>query len=1184
MSFRYDCWWAVLCLGMALCVPSAPVAAQTVGASLSGTVQDATGAVIPGVELTLINEGTGAVSTFVSDEAGRFSFQNLAPGSYELRASLPGFKEYVQSGIQLRINQKARLDVVMEIGEVTETIEVVGQPPQLNFENATREEGIDPDTLQKLPLLVSGTVRSSAALAVLIPGVTTGGSNNPYDARFNGSVVSGDEAIVDGVTMQQGTMSQSGMISIYQDFPYSPDMISEIKVLTSNYEPQYGGTAGATIIAETRSGTNEFHGSAFWFHRNSALNASAFDQERPFNLQHNFGANIGGPVKLPGVWSDKIQTFFYFNHEQFRINGGATAPILSVPTVKNRQGDFSDWVDPQGNLIPVYDPMTLRSNPDYDPSQPRGADNLPYLRDQFMGCDGNSPNVICPDRFANSLALAYLRHLPEPNRPGIFANYQAPPVPDIILANTKYYFWRIDMNIGDSDRVYFSSWSQWAPKNENTTLPLPISNELYTDPQNSWVNRLNWTHTFSPSLVTHVAVGYLNRNEGYGSLNEAYVDEFPKIPGVAAYTHVPVIQFSDGYPTLSTTNGPGILNKTTRPTVAGSTLTTWVKGDHVFKFGMEYRNLAQNFHDNTNNSGTFGFGRGPTGLAGIPSGNPIASFLLEQVGWANVTFRTVDAWYARQKAIAVFGGDTWKITPKLTFNYGVRWDVFTPATELYDRMSFFDPTLPNPGADGRLGGLAFADEFEERFGRNHPEETWYRGFAPRLGLAYAWDDKTVFRMGYGIFYHQAYCPGWGGCMNLDGYNTTPSFSTTLEGLQAAFKLSDGVPQTFEKPPFLRADYRNGQGTMYRPFDANRRAYSQQWNLTIERQVMRDTMVSAGYVGTKGTRLPSLVAPPNALDPRLLSMGDRLTDEFEPGMTELHGVPVPYAGWVEQMTGCAPTVAQALMPYPQYCSNLQGLNENAGSSKYHSFQLKVDRRFSEGTFVLLSYTISKLLTTTVDTNESVGSSTWSGFGGVISPFERERAMTLAPDDVPQVLSVSFIYELPWFRNASGPAKWFLGDWSMVNVFRYSSGLPFWFRSSDCTIPYQFRMGCLPDYDEAGMYAQSKGDFDPGRGPLFNASAFEGPVFNFEQGHGTVTSNERGYSFYNHDLSIMKTVPIGEVARFELRGEFFNIWNWHRFVAGGAGLAFTTDVASPNFGYWNGSVSAPRTVQVSARISF
>ncbi len=1153
--------------------------AQTINASLSGAVTDSTGGVVPGVELDLTSQETGARATYISDDQGRFSFQNLTPGTYDLRATLTGFKEYVQSGIELNINQKARLNVILQVGEVTETVEVVGQPSQLNFENATREEGISPETLQTLPLLFNSGPRSSASFAILMPGVATGATNSAYDSRINGGLVSGDEAIVDGVSMQQGTMSQSGMISINQDFPYSPDMVSEIKVLTSNYEPQYGGTAGATIIAETKAGTGEFHGSGFWYHRNSALNAAAFDQQKSFQLQHNMGFNVGGPVKLPGIWSDKVKTYFYFNHEQWRINGGASSNRISIPSLKNRQGDFSDWIDSStGNLIPVYDPDTLRANPNYDPTQAAGVNNLPYLRDQFPG------NIIPQDRWANSFALSYFRYLPDPTRPGALLNYDAPPVPDIILANTKYYFYRIDTNIGEKDQLYWSSWSQWAPKNTATALPVQLANNTYTDPQNSWVNRLNWTHTFSPNLINHFAIGYLNRNEGYGSINEAYIDDFPKIPGVAAYTHVPVINFSDGYESYSTTNGFGPPNTTTRPTVVGNTLTTWVKGDHTFKFGAEYRDLGQNFHDATNQAGSYSFNRGTTGLflAG-QAGNPVASFLLEQVGSGNVTFRSVDAWYVRQKALAFYGGDTWKMTPKLTLNYGLRWDVFTPAVETRNNSSFFDPTLANPAAGGLLGGLAFADEFEQRTGRNHPEKTWKGGWAPRIGIAYAWDDKTVIRTGYGIFFHQAYCPGWGGCTSLDGYNANPSFSSTNNGMVAAFVLSEGFPQNFERPPFLEPGYQNGQGIYYRPFDANERAYSQQWNLTVERELVQDMMLSVGYVGNTAIHLPSAMAPPNVLNPSLLSQGVALDAIFQPGMTELNGAAIPYDGWIEQMTGCDPSVAQALLPYPQYCGSIQGIDENAGNSSYHSLQLKVDKRFTQGTFLLVSYTWSKLITTSQQTNEPT-SGTWSGQGSTISPFERGRTKTLAVDDVPQTLSISFIYELPGIGD--GAVRSITSGWALTNIFRATSGVPFYFRDSpNCTLPGQFRMRCIPNYNDGSLYAQDKGSFDPANGPLFNASAFE-TIQPYEQGTGTPITNERGFGYYNHDFSVVKNTPIGEVARFQLRFEFFNLWNWHTFTGSSnwGSLPFDVSLSSSDFGTWNGTVSQPRVIQLGARLEF
>src|SRR5439155_10063139 len=211
--------------------------------------------------------------------------------------------------------------------------------------------------------------------------------------------------------------------------------------------------------------------------------------------------------------------------------------------------------------------------------------------------------------------------------------------------------------------------------------------------------------------------------------------------------------------------------------------------------------------------------------------------------------------------------------------------------------------------------------------------------------------KTVVRTGYGIFYDAAITPNWQGGIGVTGFNLSKSFGNGLGGLSPAIILSQGLPTDYQKPPIIDPAYNNGQSfdnfnSVYRPFDSNRLPYTQQWNLSIEREFTTNFYINAAYVGTKGTRLYSRTAPLNVLDPKLLSMGNALYDEFQPGQTELDGVQIPYAGWVEQMTGCAPSVAQALLPYPQYCGTIQGLTENAGNSTFHSLQLKAEKRFSQ----------------------------------------------------------------------------------------------------------------------------------------------------------------------------------------------------------------------------------------------
>ena len=1172
-------------LSLLLLALSTGLWAQSAAGTISGTVRDPSDAVVPGASLNLTNDATRETRSVTSSADGLFSFPNIPPGDYELKASATGFRDFVQSGISVLLNQVVRLDVRLQVGTATETVTVQENASPLDFETSTRQEGVSPKTINELPLLVSGAPRTSAQFAVLMQGVTTGGGNNAFDARINGGLQSGDEAVMDGVSMQQGTMSQTGMISMW-DFRMTPDMISEFKVLTSNYEPQYGATTSANIIVTTRSGTNEFHGGGFEYFRDTELNARACGRaSRGLDREHDFGGFVGGPAKVPKVlWSNWHKTYFYTNIEKMLIEGGVNQPTVSIPSLKQRAGDFSDWKDADGKLIPIYKPWSTRTI------------NGQTVRDQFMGCDGTQPNVICStDIPQNSLAKEWFKFLPNPINDQPLNNYQPPaPVPDSILADAIHYLFKIDQYFGDKDHVYFTIWHQRTPKKFASVLPQQLASESFSDPQNSWVNRFNWSHTFSPTVLNHFAFGYLDRFEGYGSVNAEFVNDLPKIPDVPNnQNYPPQISFSKGFAQYGSSTGLNGPNTTSRPAYVMNNLLTWVKGKHTLKFGGEYRNIGQNFRNNGNESGSFYFDHLTTGLLDVNSGSPIASFLLEHVASGSAAFRTVSTWYARADAWIWHVGDTWKVTPKLTLTLGVSWDMFRPTVEKWDRLSFFDPNGTNPSAGGRKGRLAFAgDQWgSASYGARRPEETFKKGYSPRVGIAYAIDDKTVIRTGYGIFYTQAFYPTWGGGMNLDGFNNDVSFSSTEGGLERAFILREGFPQNFQRPPFLDAGYRNGQGTMYRPIEANRLSYSQQWNLSLERQLQQDLMVSLAYVGNKGTRLPSQIAALNALEPKYLSMGAELRDDFEPGQASLHGVPLPYEGWVEQMTGCAPSVAQALLPFPQYCSSLTGLNENAGNSTFHSFQLKVEKRFSEGMYLLGSYTLSKLLTTSGHVDEVAN--TWSGIAGAISPFERQRNKSLAQDDVPHTLSLAWVYEFPFgqgkrWRSSSGVANGIIGGWSLSGTARLSSGVPLFFRSGQCNLPGEFRLQCIPGIlPGANIFAQSKDNYDPGKGPLFNKNAFE-PIeaFNYYYGVGSRIENVRGFGYKNLDVAVFKKTRITEQVMFELRFEFFNVMNLHNFTSSGVNATqpFSNNLAAADFGQWNGGVTNPRNIQLGARITF
>jgi hypothetical protein len=296
------------------------------------------------------------------------------------------------------------------------------------------------------------------------------------------------------------------------------------------------------------------------------------------------------------------------------------------------------------------------------------------------------------------------------------------------------------------------------------------------------------------------------------------------------------------------------------------------------------------------------------------------------------------------------------------------------------------------------------------------------------------------------------------------------------------------------------------------------------------------------------------------------------------------VSIPYAGWVEQSSACAPTVAQALVPYPQYCGSLTGYNDNKGNSTYHSFQFKAEKRLSHAVWLLGSYTNSKMI------SDSLGLA-MGNLGNLINPYQRQRNKALSPDDAPQLLALSLVYELPFGKGrrflsgSSGLLDRLVGGWQVSTIFRATSGFPFLFNSSQCNVPSQFTAACLPRIT-GNPFLQSPGHYDPNKGPLFNSAAFENPNdFNFYLGQGPTVSNVRGPGFHNQDLTLMKNTSLTERVNLQFRADFFNAWNWHRFMSAGVGgSAFDTDVSSATFGQWNGTVTPPRNIQFGLKVIY
>jgi len=1156
---------------------------QSQNASLAGQVTDPSGAFVPNASVSVSSTERQISSTIHTDSDGRYSFPNLNPGTYDLSVEAAGFKGYVQRKIELSANQTARIDARLEVGDAATKIEVTADVAQLNTDTGTQQEGIAPSIINELPLLVAaGTPRNALQFISFLPGINTGTSPQAFNARINGGLKMGDEAIMDGVSMQEGTMSQSGMVSFF-DFPTTPDMVSEVKVLTSSYEPEYGTTTGGELIVTTRSGTNDFHGGGFEYLRNRDFNALQFTNnrgpgdQRPKDNENEFGGFIGGPVKLkflPFVWGTNHKTYFFHDEEYLKSLGGTNRPLISIPSLQERSGDFSDLG------LPIYDPKT------------QTVTNGVITRTQYPG------NKI-PASEQSALAQQWMAFLPTPTSPGPYNNYLAQPVSDGILSNVNHFLGKIDHYWGEKDHIFVTIWRQKTQPNEQCRLPVQLCTSSPANPEDAWVNRVNWDHIFSPTLLSHFAYGYLNRNEGYGSVSGQDPTKLPHIPNAANYNASPAANFSGNgignYESWGNTQGFGPLNKSTRPSHIMNELITWVHGAHTIKFGGEFRHLQEVFRNNNNQSGTVGFNALSTALPGVESGSPYASLFVGAVDNGNLNVYNVAKYGPMQRAYSLHVGDTWKLSSKLTVNYGLRWDQFSPTFETGDHSAFFD-FGPNPGAGNLPGRVVYAGNKwgDASAGVRYPEDLWHGAFAPRIGFAYRLNDKTVIRSGYGIFYTQAFYPGWNAGINLDGFNPLVNFGNSLSGYNPSFYLDNGFP-AYSKDSNISVTADNGtNGPNYRPKDANHLSYSQQWNMTVEHKFGNTSVGSIAYVANKGTHLPSQMQPLNVLNPSLLSMGSELNAVFQPGQTSLYGVNVPYANWVDTLNhgSCAPTVAQALLPFPQFCGGLTGNNENEGTSTYNSLQTKFEKQFSTGVYAGVNYTYSRLTTSASSTTQSVAN--YGAIGNVINPFQGSRNKALSPDDISHTLSLLAVYELPFgqgkrWMNHSGPVNYLFGGWSLSSSMKFTSGMPLYFwDSSVCGVPSQFRAACIPAIN-GKVLAQSWGSMDVNR-PAYNAAAFEpSSKFNgFYLGTGPRVSSVRGSPYRDTNIAIEKKFSIKERLNFEIRAEAFNLLNNHYFTCDGQAfgdcIPFNNDPSSSNFGVWNGTVSQPRNIQLVGRITF
>ncbi len=1063
--------------GLLLLALSSAALAQSPRASIRGVVSDPQGAVIPGATVSATNIQTGIVTTAQTNEVGLYSLPLLPIGQYILKAEASGFRRYVRQNITLTTGQALELRIVLEVGQLTESVTVSAEAPLLETRTADAGQLVEARTVEDMPL---GDRRAMNMVNILGAAVFV---NYDSGSKPNFSLAGGRTQSqmfwIDGGTAQNMRL---GVGQVDLDPPV--ETVQEMKVLSNNYAAEYGGSAGGVIIATTKSGTNEFRGSAFEYLRNEKLDAADFfapiqdgKKTKP-SLRYNvFGGTIGGPII-------KEKTFFLFAYEGSRRRDGFVR-TMTVPTELEKSGDFSQTLNNKGQLVPIFDPATTVQ-----------VGNK-FVRTQFPD------NIIPPSRF-DPVAVKVLDFYPVANRPPDTLaganNFRANWVRGLTRNNFTV---KIDHNLGDkhklSGRYLYNS-----DDTDNTSVfpdPAAETNNDTERHQQYWYG--SWTWLAKPSLINEFRFTYGNR------INHAFSKglggNWPSKLGIKGVPDDAFPQFSpSGYQAVGSNNQERRQFPIEQYQIVNN--LSWIRGKHSFKFGAEVR-PAYNYEINRPQaSGSFSFSTLPTGQPGnAATGNGLATMLLGfPTGFTARETEVLDrsSWY-----LSWFAQDEWNVHPDLTLNYGVRWETDTPIVDANDRMNGFDRNQINP-VSGTPGVVKFAGV---NGWRTDPYDTDWDNFAPRFGFAWKpfGSRSWVVRGGYGIFYAHPFDHGAPSSASL-GYELSATLNTPDNGITAPFYLKDGVPGLdLDKPPlddsFGAVPVGKQATTNVTFYESDRRTgYSQQFNLGIQRELPGRMMVEVSYIGNLSRKLASSNLPINQILPERMGPGTSQKDR----------------------------------PYPQF-SNVQVVLPSLGVSSYHAGMVKIEKRFSGGLNFLGTYTWSKFMNNCDEGGANIGEE-----GSPYSDYYNRRAdWGFSENDITHRFTWSSVYEIPVGKGrqylTDSPLRHILGDWSIGSVVLLRSGAPFTVATRVNTT-YSSSAGAL----RADMLRDP--NLPPDQRTVerwFDTEAFAQPApYTFGNQGVNMLRMDGQISF---DFSILRNFNLRENWRLQFRGEMFNAFNHPNF---------------------------------------
>lgn len=1165
---------ALLFAGIAaLCLTAS---GQNFYGSIAGTVADGTGARIVGARVTVGNESTGERRAIVSGADGEFRFPNLIPGVYKIDVEQVGFKRYVRDGITVAVEAVVRIDVAMQVGDVTQEIEVSAAAPLLQTENASLSQVVGTRSVEELPL----NGRNVLNLVNLAPGVVPQGSS---DGNLTGKNVfsAGNYQIGGGTANQSVTLFDGVPVNItYGNVTAlvpSPDAVSEFRVQTNNNSAEYGRYTGGVVNIASKSGGNQFHGGVYEFMRNRVLNSADFFANRSGAgkaafVQNQFGGSLSGPVM-----KDKL--FFFGGYEGFRARQGVLFS-RTVPLPAQLKGDFSGYLNGAGQQIPIYDPDSqcgAYGNPACGSTQ----------RTPFAG------NIIPANRI-NPVAAKFLAFpiyaLPtdngQPNTHNLNFNRNAPTGGD----NDQLNF-RGDYNLNEKQHL-LARYTRWNSQN----LPVdvygngmrvgdPYSPEHFITTQAVLAD----TYMLKPNMILDVRAGFTRWDYDRipGTLGfdgttlglPSYYKQIASMNGVTNSTTIPTIGVSS--PTLNVVNTGYLLGHDTTYTL--SPTFTWIKGRHTIKFGGEFHRYDLNYFQNNNPGGTYSFDNLFTSATntGGASGSGFASFVLG-LGNNNSLVQTSWMTYARMNYEGLFVSDTFQVTNKLTLTAGVRWEIPGVYMERYDRLATFNTTAPNPALNGVLvNGKPVLGAYDIVNTPNHPERglnpEHYGLVAPRVGIAYRLTDKTVIRTGGGVFFipgNVQFGQGPAGSP-LSYYNNSQNASSDSY-VTYNTTLSNPFPTGLFAPPGRTGNYQglflgaNLGGKGYQRIQ--NAGYTEQWNFTVQHQFPKDIALEAAYAGLRGVHLP-LGLQLNQLNPQYLSLGAALKNQ----------VPNPFFGVISLGTLSTRTVQQGqlLLPYPQYTS----ISDNpaySGDSSYHALQVKAEKRFGSGGTLLGAYTFSKVLANVETLTTWLDSGT--GVAGYQNVYNLQGEKAISSFDSRQRLTVSYVYDLPvgngkqFLSSLNGVAGKLVSGWGVNGVSTFQKGFPLGFTATPNNTG--FNTGLRPNV-VAGCQKSIGGAAQSKITQWFNTSCFTAPAIYTFGNESRTDSTLRGPGIANYDFSLFKRTTIAERYNVEFRAEAFNLFNRVQF---GTPNTAQTTAANNIFGQITSQLNNPRLLQMALRLRF